>query len=108
MEDFNKRMNASIDLLAEIGETVHVATLKEAMKRLNTPNSVDADSKPGGLGKGVVCVETGKEYESQRQACVDLGVTPAALCHHLKGRTGYKTVRGYTFTPVTPINGDTQ
>ena len=68
--------------------------------RRYTPSSVDTNSKRGGLGKSIKCIDTGRVYDSQRQACEDLGITPAALCNHLKGRTGYNTVGGLKFERI--------
>ena len=72
----------------------------ESLGVLAPPSSVDTDSKRGGPGKSIKCIDTGRVYDSQRQACENLGITPAALCNHLKGRTGYNTVGGLKFDRV--------
>lgn len=75
----------------------HVETLQEALKRID----VNTDIKRGGTGKAVKCVQTGQVYDSQRQACIDLELSACALSNHLRGVTGHKTVKGYTFENVT-------
>lgn len=60
-----------------------------------------AETTQGGVGNAVRCIETGEIYDSQRQACIDLDLTQAALSQHLNRRTGYKTVRGHTFEKVS-------
>lgn len=70
-------------------------------------NPISGDYENNRVARSVKCIETGTIYDSQNQACIDLELTPAALSHHLKGRTGYKTVGGYTFELTLPAETTT-
>lgn len=48
----------------------------------------------------VQCIETGIIYNSSAEACRALDLSSSALSNHLAGRTGFKTVKGYTFTRI--------
>lgn len=48
----------------------------------------------------VQCVETGEVYRSAYECARALGLNQSALCNHLNGKVGFKTVRGLTFHRV--------
>lgn len=47
--------------------------------------------------RAVRCKETGVVYNTARQATIALGLSYSALYNHLKGKVGFKTVKGLTF-----------
>lgn len=51
-----------------------------------------------GHRKQIRCIETGKEYDSIKQAVSEIGGSPGNLSMHLKGR--YKKFMGFTFVQV--------
>lgn len=54
-------------------------------------------NRPWQKSKRVVCVETKVVYDSMNQACDCMGLHHANLSNHLRGKKGYKTVKGFTF-----------
>ena len=45
----------------------------------------------------IVCNETGQRFATQLQCAQAMGIHQAALCQHLRGRSGYKSIKGFTF-----------
>lgn len=71
---------------------------KEAKSTLEATSLIlNLDITPK-MKKRIKCVETGAVYESISQAARELGLTKNALCCHLKGKVGYRSVKGLTFT----------
>lgn len=52
-------------------------------------------------GKKIRCNETGQEFKTQGFACKWLKISASQLSNHLHGKTGFKTVKGLTFSYVT-------
>lgn len=49
----------------------------------------------------IECVEDGKIYRTQKEAAEAYGISQGNLSSHLRGRAGFKQVRGHTFRYVT-------
>jgi hypothetical protein len=50
--------------------------------------------------KPIMCIETGKVFESLSQAAKELGLTASTISSHMTGREGYEKVKGYTFKKI--------
>lgn len=48
--------------------------------------------------KWIKCDTTGAIYRTQREACAACGINPGQLSQHLQRHTGYKSVKGLTFS----------
>ena len=51
--------------------------------------------------KPIRCIETGIEYPSIHHAAKELGLHKQNISAHIAGKTGFKTVGGFTFERVT-------
>lgn len=51
----------------------------------------------------VVCNETKRIYRNAAETARQMQLTPSALCYHLKGKKGYRTVKGYTFREMAVV-----
>lgn len=45
----------------------------------------------------IKCKETGVVYKNQAEACRVMNIDQPRLSHHLKGKSGYKTIYGMTY-----------
>lgn len=48
----------------------------------------------------VLCEQTNVTYANANQAAKALGASQAAVSQHLRGKTGYRTVKGFTFRHI--------
>ena len=60
------------------------------------------NAKPvlSGQPKRIQCVTTGTVYQSQSEACRVLGINPAIMSQHLRGKGYYETIKGMWFKYV--------
>lgn len=49
--------------------------------------------------KAIICQETGEVFETMVDAIAKNGGNAPTMSNHLKGRSGYKTVNGFTYAP---------
>lgn len=47
----------------------------------------------------IICNEDGRKYRTQTEAATAYGVSQSAISNHMRGRIGYQTVGGKTFSP---------
>ena len=45
----------------------------------------------------VVCNETNEEFETAAAACERYDIAPSSMSNHLRGKSGYKRLKGFTF-----------
>lgn len=50
----------------------------------------------------IICNETGETFESAAAACKAYDLSPSQLSNHLRGLSGYRTVKGKTFRKGIP------
>lgn len=67
-------------------------------KIIDRVQSWSSDAKKNGYP--VLCVETGEQYNSIKEAVDKNNLTYSALCNHLRGMKGYKTVKGKTYRKI--------
>lgn len=74
---------------------LNLAKSREGMKLSEKHKSAIGN----GLKKKIVCNETGKIYDSTKDAAIELNVVPSSIWHVLNGKC--KTCKGFTFSYVT-------
>ena len=55
------------------------------------------ERKQGPPSYVVRCIETGQVFQSQADACRQLGINPARLSRHLNNHPGYESILGHTW-----------
>lgn len=73
---------------------------KQSLPRVPTKPMYKADAR---TRQPVQCNQTGQVFASQIEAAKAMGINKGQLSQHLQGRSGYKTIKGMTFTLVPAV-----
>lgn len=101
MREFRRTMGFNLNTEYTITVLKSYPTLAEAVTSAQMYAVLYSPTYSFTTGKSAVrCVETGEVYKSGYAAAKALGLGWSALCNHLNGKPGFKTVKGFTFTRV--------